>query len=489
MKVPKNDSTNLSTRVRLRDAPVYSIIALVVILSVAFVVGACSSPGTDSATEPETTQPASDTATTQVSAASSKTLRVALVGNPQMYDLADLTPEFFTAKSGIGVEYSILEESTLRQILSRDFPAGDVDFDVIMLGMYEAPLFGANGWLYNLSPYAESDETYELDDLIPSVRQGLSVGTSLYASPFSGESSFLMYRKDLLDAAGITISRTPTWDEVATAARQLDSDEVAGICLRAKPGWGEAGAPLTTVLNTFGGTWWLANPDGSIGRAQVDQPEFREAVEFYTGLIADAGEDDAASVGYKGCLDHYLSGSVAMWYDATVAASSLEADDSPVKGKNGYSLAPTHRTDASGWLWAWALAIPATAPDPDSAWEFISWATGPDYAAQAAKRVPGGWPAVPPATRISTYSIPEYRDAAGAFADITLEALDKAPIDDPGTTPRPGLPGVQYVGVPEFEEVGNQCTEWIAGIVSGERTIEDALDRCQDFAASFSTEP
>ena len=42
------------------------------------------------------------------------------------------------------------------------------------------------------------------------------------------------------------------------------------------------------------------------------------------------------------------------------------------------------------------------------------------------------------------------RAEAAAFAQKTLDAMLAAPINNPGTKPRPGLPGVQYVGVPEF---------------------------------------
>lgn len=416
-------------------------------------------------------------------ASSGGSLNVAIVGNPQMQDIADLTPELFTAETGIEVSYSVLEEGTLREVVTRDVGAGGQQFDVVMIGMYEAPQFGANGWLADLTLYAEADEAYDIDDLIPSVRSGLSVDGSLYASPFYAESSFLMYRQDVLDEAGLEMPEAPTWDEVAEIARQVDSDEMAGICLRGKPGWGDLGASFTTVLNTFGGTWWSANEDGSIGEAQVDQPEFREALEFYVGLLDEAGQDDAANASYNECSAQYLDGKVAMWYDATVAAGSLEADGSPVQGLNGYALAPVKETEASGWLWSWALAIPQNSSDPDLAWEYISWATGPEYIAAAGDLVPGGWASIPPGTRRSTYELPQYQEAAAAFADITLRAMDAAPIDSPGTTPRPGLPGVQYVGVPEFQDVGNRCTEEFSGVIAGRVSIDDALRNCQDIAA------
>jgi sorbitol/mannitol transport system substrate-binding protein len=411
-------------------------------------------------------------------------INVAIVDNPQMTDIADLTPELFTEESGIEVEYTILDEGTLRQVTTRDVAAGGQQFDVVMIGPFEAPQFGRDGHLVDLTPYAEDDEAYDLEDIIPSVREALSYEGQLYASPFYAESSFLMYREDVLEEAGVTMPEQPTWEQVADIARRVDSPDMAGICLRGKPGWGDLGASLTTVLNTFGATWWSANEDGSVGEAMVDQPEFREALQFYVDLIADAGQEDAASSSFNECLTQYLDGRVAMWYDATVAAGLLEADDSDVRGRNGFAPAPVQETDASGWLWSWALAIPQTSENVDIAWEYIAWATGPEYLEEAGRRIPGGWAAIPPGTRESTYDIPQYREAAAAFAEPTLDAIAAAPIDNPGTTPRPGLPGVQYVGIPEFQDVGNQCTEQFSAVIAGRSDIDAALENCQSIASS-----
>jgi sorbitol/mannitol transport system substrate-binding protein len=413
-------------------------------------------------------------------------ITVAIVNNPQMEDIAKLTPSLFTEETGIEVEYTIPEEGKLREIITRDLGGGGGQFDVVMIGPYEAPQFGANGWLKDLTSYAEEDESYDVGDLIPAVKNALSTDGKLYASPFYAESSFVMYRKDVLQAKGVTMPARPTWDQIAEIARRIDTEQMAGICLRGKPGWGDLGASFTTVLNTFGGTWWSATPDGEVDDAQVDQPEFKEALQFYVDLVRDAGEADAANASFNECLTQYQEGKVAMWYDATVAAGSLEADDSPVKGKNGYALAPVKETDASGWLWTWALAIPENSPDPDTAWEYISWATGPGYIKAAGSKVTGGWAAIPPGTRLSTYEIPEYQEAAKAFAQPTLDAMQAAPIDDPGTTPRPGLPGVQYVGIPEFQDVGNRCTQQFSSAISGQTSIDAALGACQRIASSVN---
>jgi sorbitol/mannitol transport system substrate-binding protein len=410
-------------------------------------------------------------------------LNVAIVDNPQMKDIAKLTPSLFTKKSGIEVNYTILDEGTLREVTTRDVAAGGRQFDVVMIGPFEAPQFGKDGFITDLTKFAQSDSAYQLDDIIPAVRNALSFDGKLYAAPFYGESSFLMYRKDVLKKAGITMPAQPTWTQVADIARKVDTPEMAGICLRGKPGWGDLGASFTTVLNTMGGTWWSAKPDGSVDQAMVDQPEFKNALEFYVNLIHDAGEKDAAGASFNECLAQYRDGKVAMWYDATVAAGLLEADDSEVKGKNGYAPAPVEETDASGWLWSWALAIPATSTQADKAWEFISFATGPQYLKEAGSKVPGGWASIPPGTRKSTYEIPQYKKAAAAFAEPTLASISAAPIDNPGTTKRPGLPGVQYVGIPEFQDVGNQCTQQFSAVIAGRASIDSALNNCQNVAS------
>jgi sorbitol/mannitol transport system substrate-binding protein len=410
-------------------------------------------------------------------------INVAIVDNPQMKDIAKLTPSLFTSKTGIKVNYTVLDEGTLRQVTTRDVAAGGRQFDVAMIGMYEAPQFGENGSLVDLTPLASADSSYKLDDVITTVRNGLSADGKLYAAPFYAESSFLMYRKDILKKAGITMPPQPTWQQVADIARKVNSPQMAGICLRGKPGWGDLGASFTTVLNTFGGTWWSAKPDGTVDKAMVDQPEFKQALEFYVGLIKDAGEKDAANASFNECLSQYKDGKVAMWYDATVAAGLLEASDSPVKGKNGYAAAPVDKTQASGWLWSWALAIPQTTQKQDLAWKYVSFATGPEYLKEAGSKIEGGWAALPPGTRKSTYEIPQYKKAASAFAGPTLKAMASAPIDNPGTTKRPGVPGVQYVGIPEFQDVGNGCTEQFSAVIAGRASVDSALSNCQGIAS------
>src|ERR687888_456994 len=456
----------------LRLSPVAALLAVVG----AFAIGCGGGGGSKSSNS-------GGTSSGSPAAGKGGSINVAIVDNPQMKDIAKLTPSLFTAKTGIKVNYTVLDEGTLRQVTTRDVAAGGRQFDVAMIGPFEAPQFGQQGSLVDLTPEASSDAAYKLNDIIPAVRNALSADGKLYAAPFYGESSFLMYRKDVLKKAGVTMPDHPTWAQVADAARKVDTPNMAGICLRGKPGWGDLGASFTTVLNTFGGTWWSAKPDGSIDKAMVDQPQFKQALEFYVNLVKSAGEKDAANSSFNECLSQYKDGKVAMWYDATVAAGLLEASDSPVKGKNGYAPAPVEKTPASGWLWSWALAIPKTTSKQDLAWKYVAWATGPDYLKEAGSKIPGGWAALPPGTRKSTYEIPQYKKAAKAFAKPTLDAISSAPITNPGTTKRPGLPGVQYVGIPEFQDVGNQCTQQFSAVIAGRASVDSALSNCQSVAS------
>jgi sorbitol/mannitol transport system substrate-binding protein len=422
-------------------------------------------------------------ASTASSKQTGKTISVAIVKNPQMTDIASLTPSLFTKQSGIKVKYTILDEAKLREITTRDVGSGGKAFDAVMIGMYEAPQFGSAGLIESLTPMAKADAAYKFNDLLPAVRNGLSANGKLYASPFYAESSFVMYRKDVLAAKGLTMPARPTWNQVAAIARKVNSPSMAGICLRGKPGWGDLGASFTTVLNTFGGTWWSSTAAGKPAKAQVNQPAFKGALDFYAKLVQDAGEKDAANSSFNECLAQYQAGKVAIWYDATVAAGLLEASNSPVKGKNGYALAPVDKTKASGWLWSWALAIPKSSPDPTDAWKYIAWATGPDYIKAAGTHTKGGWASIPPGTRASTYAIPQYKKAAAAFAAKTLAAMKAAPISNPGTTKRPGLPGVQYVGIPQFQDVGNQCTQLFSSVIAGSTSVGSALSQCQQIAS------
>ena len=404
---------------------------------------------------------------------SNTTITVAAVGNPQMEDLQKLVPEFEKDHANIKVKIVILPENQLRQQVTQDVATHSGRYDLTMIGTYEVPLWAKNGWIENLGTYVQKTSSYQPDDLIPGVAKALSYNGSLYAVPFYGESSFLMYRKDMLQQAGVTLSQSPTWDEVANAARKVNnpSKGVAGICLRGLPGWGEQLAPLDTVVNTFGGRWFDEQ-----WNAQLTSPKFKAAVNFYVNLIKTAGEPGAANAGFGECLNAYNGGKVAMWYDATVGASNFTGD---AAANSGYALAPMKEKPYSGWLWAWSLGMPTTSTKKDAAWAFASWATSQDYIKLVGSKL--GWNHVPPGTRTSTYQIPDYQKVAGSFAQLTLDSITHADVDHPTVDPVP-YTGIQYVDIVEFQELGTQVSQFIAAAIAGTSTVDSALQQAQQLA-------
>ena len=405
--------------------------------------------------------------------AGSTTITMAAVDNPQMADLKTLLPNFESAHPNIKVNIVTLPEDQLRQQVTTDVAAKSGRFDLFTEGTYEVPIWAKLGWIENLSPYIAKDSSYAPDDLIAGIKGALTYNSNLYAVPFYGESSMLMYRKDMLSAVGVTMPVHPTWDQVAAAARAVNSSSVNGICLRGLPGWGEQLAPLDTVVNTFGGRWFDQN-----WNATLTTPAWHDAVTFYVNLRKNAGEPGAGNAGFTECLNAYNSGKVAMWYDATVAASNFTG---AAATNSGYAYAPTKLTPYSGWLWSWALGIPSTSTKKDAAWTFIDWATNKDYIKLVGTKL--GWAHVPPGTRTSTYAIPEYQAAAGAFAAVTVDSIAHADVTHSTVDAVPYI-GVQYVDIPEFQQLGDQVSQEFAKVIAGGQTVDQALQRAQALAAA-----
>ena len=403
-------------------------------------------------------------------------INVLMVNNPQMVDLQQLTAEHFTAKTGISVNFTVLPENDVRDKISQEFSSQAGQYDVATVSNFEIPIYAKSKWIAPLDDYVAADATFNQGDILPPMTESLSANGKLYGEPFYGESSFLMYRKDVLAAKGIEMPAKPTWPEVADIAAQVDGAEpgMAGICLRGQPGWGQIFAPLTTVVNTFGGTWFTKD-----WQAEVDSKEFVEATKFYVDLVRAHGEIGAPQAGFTECLNNIIQGNAAMWYDATSAAGSLEAADSPVRGKMGYVAAPVLKTDSSGWLYAWSWGIQEASAKKGNAWQFISWASSKEYEELVGSEL--GWSRVPAGKRASTYQNPAYVQEASAFAQPTLQAILSADPNDPGVQPRPA-PGIQFVGIPEFPDLGTQVSQEVSSAIADKTTVDAALERGQQLA-------
>jgi sorbitol/mannitol transport system substrate-binding protein len=413
--------------------------------------------------------------------ASENEVTIALVSNSQMTDAQKLSTDFEAANPGTKLKFITLSENQARAKITMSTAMGGSEFDVVMISNFETPQWARDGWLMNLSEYAKNTPGYDQNDFIPSLRDSLSYEGNMYSVPFYGESSFLMYRKDLFEQAGIKVNQSPNyqpqWQEVAQWAKKLKTAERAGICLRGKPGWGEVLAPLDTVINTFGGRWFDEN-----WNAQLNSPEASKAVNFYVDLINTAGEIGASPTGFQECANLFGQGQTAMWYDATSAVSVLEDPKTypDLVGKIGYLPAPIVEKPNSGWLYTWSLGIPKGAKNPDGAWKFISWMTSKDYMKLVGEKL--GWARVPPGSRTSTYTeLPEYEAISKSYGPLTLKSIESATPNKPTVQPVP-YTGIQFVGIPEFQDLGTRVSQQISAAIAGQKSVDDALAQAQEYA-------
>ena len=403
-------------------------------------------------------------------AAQAETITVATVNNGDMIRMQGLMDDFYAKNPDIKVEWVTLEENVLRQRVTQDIATKGGQFDVMTIGTYEVPIWGNRGWLVSLNDLPDS---YDKDDLLPAIRGGLTVDGNLYAAPFYGESSMVMYRADLMAKAGMEMPGAPTWGDIRKAAEAMTDkeNEVYGVCLRGKAGWGENMAFLTAMSNSYGARWFDEN-----WNPQFDSDAWKATLTDYLDLMNSYGPPGASSNGFNENLALFQSGKCGMWIDATVAASFVtNPKDSKVAADVDFALAPDMGKGKRGnWLWAWSLGIPAGTQKEAAAKTFVEWATSKEYLALVASKE--GWANVPPGTRTSLYENPEY--AKVPFAQMTLDSINSADPTNPTVDPVPYV-GVQFVAIPEFAGIATAVGQQFSAALAGQVTAEQALANAQ----------
>jgi len=395
------------------------------------------------------------------------TLTVATVNNPDMVVMQKYSAEY-EKEAGVKLKWLVLDENTLRQRVTTAISTKGGQFDVITIGLYETPIWGKAGWLV---PFDNMDKDYDVDDILPTVRDGLSYEGKLYSVPFYAESSMTFYRKDLFEKAGLKMPDQPTWSQIKDFAAKLDDKQngVHGICVRGLPGWGENMALLGLMGNVWGGQ--LFNMDWHSG---VNSQAWKDAVTFYVDLANKYGPPGVVGNGFNENLALLSEGKCAMWNDATVAAGFLfDPKRSKVSDKIGFAQNPIEKWNKGGsWLWAWSLGIPSSSKQPEAAKKFIEWATSKKYINMIGAKE--GWVTIPPGTRKSTYENADYLKAA-PFAKPTLKAIEESKMVDNTMNPKPYV-GINFAIIPETQAINNFTGQQIAAALTGKATVDAALD-------------
>jgi len=409
-----------------------------------------------------------------VTSQAAETITIATVNNSEMIRMQRLSKTFEAQHPEIKLNWVVLEENVLRQRLTTDIATQGGQFDVLTIGTYETPLWGAKNWL---EPMKDLPADYDLEDIFPSVRQGLSVNDTLYALPFYGESTVTYYRTDLFKQAGLTMPEHPTWSQLGEFAAKLhhpDKDQY-GMCLRGKAGWGENMALLSTMANTFGARWFDEQ-----WQPELTSPEWTAAANFYVDTLKKYGPPGVSSNGFNETLALFNSGKCAIWVDASVAGSfTTDKEQSKVVDSVGFAPAPVEVTSkGASWLYAWSLAIPSSSKHKQAAKSFAIWATSKEYVQLVAQK--DGVTNVPPGTRTSTYN-DAYLQAA-PFAKVTLQMMQNADPKNPSAKPVPYV-GIQYVTIAEFQAIGTSVGKLFSAALTGQMSVEQALSSAQSTTA------
>ena len=395
------------------------------------------------------------------------TLTIATVNNPDMVVMQKYSGEY-EKQAGVKLKWLVLDENTLRQRVTTDISTKGGQFDVITIGLYETPIWGKAKWLV---PFDNMDASYDVDDILPTVKDGLSYEGKLYSVPFYAESAMTFYRKDLFEKAGLTMPDQPTWEQIRDFAAKLDdkNNDVHGICIRGLPGWGENMALLGLMGNVWGGQYF--NMDWHSG---VNSPDWKGAVSFYVDLANKYGPPGVVGNGFNENLALMADGKCAMWNDATVAAGVLfDPKRSKVADKIGFAQNPIEKWNKGGsWLWAWSLGIPTSSKQAGEAKKFIEWATSKDYIKMIGDKE--GWVTIPPGTRKSTYENADYLKVA-PFAKPTLKAIEDSKMVDNTMHQKPYV-GINFAVIPETQAINNYTGQQIAAALTGKMSVDQAMD-------------
>ncbi|HEV2529124.1 MAG TPA: sugar ABC transporter substrate-binding protein [Thermomicrobiales bacterium] len=437
-------------------------------------------PGTTSGQTSGATPPAV-TANTEISG----TIDVGMVGNPQMTALQEMVNEgyFNQLYPNITVNMTVLPENEIRASINQDVAAQGGAYDAVTISNFEVPMWAANGWLTELGADAQADPTYNMADILPAHLQGLTYEDGVYGLPFYGESAMVFYRTDVLQEAGITWPEDPTWTEIAEIAAQVKAaragtDNMAGICLRGLPGWGQQLGPMTSVINAFGGSWYDEN-----WNATLDSEASSEAINFYINTLQQSGPAGSEQNGFTECEQLFVTGQVAIWYDATSAADFVASPElNPDYYQNvGFALPPHQASpdNRGNWLYNWAFGVPASSDNPEAAAAFSRWATSTLYY-QTLTAV-DGFGRAPTGARASTYEDPAYLEFSSAYAPIVLDSIRRADPINSCLVEVP-YPCQQFVQIPEFPDLGNRVSDIFASAIVGNIPIDEAISQANDLA-------
>lgn len=362
-------------------------VLLVFVLVVAQLFSACAPKPAPAAPAEAPAAPAeAPAAPAEAPAEAGAPIVVAVWSGPEHENLVKVATEY-TAKTGKEVIIEEVAREAYFDKLSTVAATCGKDYDAFYAMSDFVPTYVAADGLQDLNTYFEDPAVvspdFSLDDY-GIATDFFTYDGKLYALPSEGDTAWLWYRKDLLDAAGLEPPQT--WEEFYEAAKALNAPEIGlyGAVIGVKPD--EAWWDFMYYLFGMGGD--LLNEDNTVA---FNNEASVKALEFYARLFEEGlVPPDVSTYGYVEILESLSRGKAAMgieWMAAFQDLTSCETSMCNEAGEPllGYTLVPgmkqadgsiARHTGGSQWSWA----IPACATNPQDAYKFIEWLTGPEGA-------------------------------------------------------------------------------------------------------------
>jgi multiple sugar transport system substrate-binding protein len=295
-------------------------------------------------------------------------------GDAEAAAFKQLARSFESANKGAKVDLRIVPYEDMFTGIDTQLQAGTAP-DVFRVDYGNLGIYSSKGVLLDLTSSLDSSLT---DDLIPALLQAVSYDKKVFGVPQETDTTAVLYRPDLLEAAGVTSVPTSlkdawTWDEFDAVCGKLKKSldpKISPFCYD----WQQLGA--------FRWLTWLFEAGGRLLEADLKtpalvSPEGRKALEYTTSFFKKSWVPKNTSV--KGATypdAAFISGQVAMAFAGNFLLPGIEDG---VKKKFDYKVTYQPRdVRASSDLGGNALVATKDSKNADLATEFLTFMVKPE---------------------------------------------------------------------------------------------------------------
>lgn len=410
--------------------------------------------------------------------AEGQNITVAVIPAGYFENLISLVPQF-TALTGVNVRFEKVPPAQIRQKAVLDLTSGTGTYATHAADPMYYPLYQANGWVDDLTPYIDDDKLtdkawFKPEDIVPAWTAANTIDGKLYGVPYDGEVTLQVLRKDLLDAKGLKPADDLQTFIANAKALHTPDQRVWGTALRGLAGAGQNVYIYSSIFREFGGQWLRD------GKLAVNGPEAEAALAWYVDTMKTYAPAAAQGWNCPDIADAFSQGTLASYIDAHSSASVVNnPEKSQVIGKVAYARwpkGPSGKRVSSIWNWGFPINAKLSDDAKKATWLFIQWAASPETQIRTSYKFSGATKRSG-VNRLSLWQDKGYTDTVGKFGDNFVEATLTALKEDTDVDWRPR--------VPQWPGIGDVVATAVASALAGQATPKAALDAAQERVASM----